>query len=249
MSITSGSTCEKPFVPVNADFSCAKTKEGVNCSLICRQGYSLAQHAVHSYFCANNGIWEPPRSPDRPDCSCEYCCYSTCLSFPFIITHASKTDLIPYTYVVSKCIVKYYCCMCLLCLVNRIANNGFKPFEMLFKASRCDDLNLLKSFTGEFTTVLKETVRSGTRTLSTYNKSAHTVNGNNDENNFSLTFLLIISQVPNICGGDDVTCKLEMMSPGQCLEYNYDYPNGFAIGKQWHAYIDRILSSQTGFTY
>lgn len=44
--------------------------------------------------------------------------------------------------------------------VNRIANNGFKPFEMLFKASRCDDLDLLKSFTGEFSTVLKDMVRS-----------------------------------------------------------------------------------------
>ncbi|XP_048039857.1 sushi, von Willebrand factor type A, EGF and pentraxin domain-containing protein 1 isoform X2 [Megalobrama amblycephala] len=140
-----GSTCEKPFVPVNADFSCAKTEEGMNCTLICRQGYSLAQDAVHSYFCANNGIWEPPRSPDRPDCS-----------------------------------------------LNRIANNGFKPFEMLFKASRCDDLDLLKSFTGEFSTVLKD-------------------------------------MVPNICGGD-VSCKLEMNVPGQCLEYNYDYPNGFSIG-------------------
>ncbi|XP_051756633.1 sushi, von Willebrand factor type A, EGF and pentraxin domain-containing protein 1 isoform X4 [Ctenopharyngodon idella] len=140
-----GSTCEKPFVPVNADFSCAKMEEGMNCTLICRQGYSLAQDAVHSYFCANNGIWEPPRSPDRPDCS-----------------------------------------------LNRIANNGFKPFEMLFKASRCDDLDLLKSFTGEFSTVLKD-------------------------------------MVPNICGGD-VSCKLEMNLPGQCLEYNYDYPNGFAIG-------------------
>uniref|UniRef100_A0A8C1SBI8 Sushi, von Willebrand factor type A, EGF and pentraxin domain-containing protein 1 n=1 Tax=Cyprinus carpio TaxID=7962 RepID=A0A8C1SBI8_CYPCA len=141
-----GSTCEKPFVPVNGDFSCAKTEEGTNCSLICRQGYSLTQDAVHSYFCANNGIWEPPRSPDRPDCS-----------------------------------------------QNRIANNGFKPFEMLFKASRCDDLDLLKSFTGEFSTVLKD-------------------------------------MVPKICSGDDVTCKLEMTLPGQCLEYNYDYPNGFAIG-------------------
>ncbi|XP_051576791.1 sushi, von Willebrand factor type A, EGF and pentraxin domain-containing protein 1 isoform X5 [Myxocyprinus asiaticus] len=140
-----GSTCEQPFVPVNADFSCAKMEEGVNCTLICRQGYSLTQDAVHSYFCANNGIWEPPRSPDKPDCS-----------------------------------------------LNRIANNGFKPFEMLFKASRCDDLDLLKSFTGEFSTILKD-------------------------------------MVPNICGGD-VTCKLEMMAPGQCLEYNYDYPNGFAIG-------------------
>ncbi|XP_056124585.1 sushi, von Willebrand factor type A, EGF and pentraxin domain-containing protein 1 isoform X2 [Rhinichthys klamathensis goyatoka] len=141
-----GSTCERPFVPVNADFSCAKTEEGMNCTLICRQGYSLAQDAVRSYFCANNGIWEPPRSPDRPDCS-----------------------------------------------LNRIANNGFKPFEMLFKASHCDDIDLLKSFTGEFSTVLKD-------------------------------------MVPNICGGDEVSCKLEMDLPGQCLEYNYDYPNGFAIG-------------------
>lgn len=73
MFLTSGSTCEKPFVPVNADFSCAKTEEGMNCTLICRQGYSLAQDAVRSYFCANNGIWEPPRSPDRPDCSREDC--------------------------------------------------------------------------------------------------------------------------------------------------------------------------------
>uniref|UniRef100_A0A8C2AYQ9 Sushi, von Willebrand factor type A, EGF and pentraxin domain-containing protein 1 n=1 Tax=Cyprinus carpio TaxID=7962 RepID=A0A8C2AYQ9_CYPCA len=148
-----GSTCEKPFVPVNGDFSCAKTEEGTNCSLICRQGYSLTQDAVHSYFCANNGIWEPPRSPDRPDCSREFSTYR---------------------------------------FMNRIANNGFKPFEMLFKASRCDDLDMLKSFTGEFSTVLKD-------------------------------------MVPKICGGD-VTCKLEMTLPGQCLEYNYDYPNGFAIG-------------------
>ncbi len=44
--------------------------------------------------------------------------------------------------------------------VNRVANNGFKPFEMLFKASRCEDLDLLKSFTGEFSTVLKDMVRS-----------------------------------------------------------------------------------------
>lgn len=55
--------------------------------------------------------------------------------------------------------------MCLLCLVNRVANNGFKPFEMLFKASRCDDLNLLKSFTGELSTVLKDTVRYDTHML------------------------------------------------------------------------------------
>uniref|UniRef100_A0A8B9JCB5 Sushi, von Willebrand factor type A, EGF and pentraxin domain-containing protein 1 n=1 Tax=Astyanax mexicanus TaxID=7994 RepID=A0A8B9JCB5_ASTMX len=141
-----GSTCEQPYVPVNADFSCVKKETGVNCTLVCRQGYSLTQNAVNSYFCPNNGRWEPPRSPERPDCS-----------------------------------------------LNRIANNGFKPFEMLFKASRCDDPDLLKSFTGDFSTALG-------------------------------------GILPNICSADDIDCKLEVMSQGQCLEYNYDYPNGFAIG-------------------
>lgn len=44
--------------------------------------------------------------------------------------------------------------------VNRVANNGLKPFEMLFKASRCDDVDLIKSFTGEFNTKLEGMVRS-----------------------------------------------------------------------------------------
>ena len=44
--------------------------------------------------------------------------------------------------------------------VNRIANNGVKPFEMLFKASRCDDVDLVKSFTGEFNTKLGGMVRT-----------------------------------------------------------------------------------------
>lgn len=44
--------------------------------------------------------------------------------------------------------------------VNRIANNGFKPFEMLFKASRCDDVDLVKSFTGEFNSKLGGMVRT-----------------------------------------------------------------------------------------
>eukprot|EP00063_Salmo_salar_P087679 XP_014062514.1 PREDICTED: sushi, von Willebrand factor type A, EGF and pentraxin domain-containing protein 1-like isoform X3 [Salmo salar] len=77
--------------------------------------------------------------------------------------------------------------------VNRIANHGFKPFEMLFKASRCDDLDLVKSFTGEFNTKLRD-------------------------------------MLPTICSHDDVACKLEVISQGHCLEYNYDYENGFAIG-------------------
>ncbi|XP_030635356.1 LOW QUALITY PROTEIN: sushi, von Willebrand factor type A, EGF and pentraxin domain-containing protein 1 [Chanos chanos] len=141
-----GSTCDQPFVPVNGNFSCREEDEGVNCTLVCKDGYSLAQDAVRSYFCANNGVWIPSRANDRPDCS-----------------------------------------------LNRIANNGFKPFEVLFKASRCDDVDLLKSFTGEFSTTMGDTV-------------------------------------PNICSGDDIACKLEVLSQGQCLEYNYDYENGFAIG-------------------
>lgn len=41
-----------------------------------------------------------------------------------------------------------------------MANNGFKPFEMLFKASRCDELDLVKAFAGEFNTKLRGMVRS-----------------------------------------------------------------------------------------
>lgn len=48
--------------------------------------------------------------------------------------------------------------------MNRIANNGFKPFEMLFKASRCDDVDLVKSFTGEFNAKLGGMVRPQTDT-------------------------------------------------------------------------------------
>uniref|UniRef100_A0A674AIW7 Sushi, von Willebrand factor type A, EGF and pentraxin domain-containing protein 1 n=1 Tax=Salmo trutta TaxID=8032 RepID=A0A674AIW7_SALTR len=141
-----GSTCEQPFAPVNGGFACSDEEDGVNCTLYCNAGYSFTQQTVHSYFCANNGVWEPPHSPDRPDCS-----------------------------------------------LNRIANHGFKPFEMLFKASRCDDLDLVKSFTGEFNTKLRD-------------------------------------MLPTICSHDDVACKLEVISQGHCLEYNYDYENGFAIG-------------------
>ncbi|XP_063042299.1 sushi, von Willebrand factor type A, EGF and pentraxin domain-containing protein 1 isoform X3 [Engraulis encrasicolus] len=139
-----GKKCVQPYMPVNADFTCVEKDEGVNCTLRCRDGYSFTQNAVHSYFCAHNGVWLPPRSPDRPDCS-----------------------------------------------LNRVANNGLKPFEMLFKTSRCDDQDMLKNFRGEFNTALKD-------------------------------------MVPALCG-DDVACKLEVISQGQCLEYDY-YENGFAIG-------------------
>lgn len=43
--------------------------------------------------------------------------------------------------------------------------------------------------------------------------------------------LWFVLQLPKICGTDDVTCKLEVMSQGHCLEYNYDYENGFSIGR------------------
>lgn len=109
--------------------------------------------------------------------------------------------------------------------MNRLANSGFKPFEMLFKASRCDDVDLVKSFTGEFNTKLGGMVRPYT--------GKHT--------NLTHTDLLVINpltcfvspQLPNICSNDDVTCKLEVMSQGHCLEYNYDYENGFSIGKSY----------------
>ncbi|XP_074480016.1 sushi, von Willebrand factor type A, EGF and pentraxin domain-containing protein 1 isoform X1 [Sebastes fasciatus] len=140
-----GTSCDQPYVPVNGEFFCSEEEEGVNCTLHCKDGYSFTQDAVHSYTCAYNGVWEPPYSPKRPDCS-----------------------------------------------VNRIANNGLKPFEMLFKVSRCDDVDLMKLFTGEFNTKLG-------------------------------------GVLPNICSSGDVTCKLEMMSQGHCLEYNYDYENGFSI--------------------
>ncbi|XP_035004474.2 sushi, von Willebrand factor type A, EGF and pentraxin domain-containing protein 1 isoform X2 [Hippoglossus stenolepis] len=140
-----GTTCEQPYVPVNGEFVCSEEDEGVNCTLHCKDGYSFTKEAVHSYLCAYNGMWEPPYSPERPDCS-----------------------------------------------EKRIANNGFKPFEMLFKASSCEDVALVKSFTGEFNTKLG-------------------------------------GMLPNICSSDDVTCKLEVMSQGHCLEYNYDYENGFSI--------------------
>ncbi|PWA28849.1 hypothetical protein CCH79_00012875 [Gambusia affinis] len=140
-----GSTCEQPYVPVNGEFICSEEEEGVNCTLQCKEGYSFAQDAVQSYFCAYNGVWEPAYSSDRPDCS-----------------------------------------------LNRIANNGYKPFEMLFKASRCDDADLVKSFAGHFNAKLG-------------------------------------SMLPSICSSDEITCKLEVMSQGHCLEYNYDYENGFSI--------------------
>ncbi|XP_073447245.1 sushi, von Willebrand factor type A, EGF and pentraxin domain-containing protein 1 isoform X2 [Aquarana catesbeiana] len=80
------------------------------------------------------------------------------------------------------------------CSVKRFANHGFKSFEMLYKATRCDDSSLLKNFADAFQTSLGK-------------------------------------MVPSFCNDvDDIDCRLEDQYQRQCLEYNYDYENGFAIG-------------------
>lgn len=73
-----GTTCEQPYVPVNGEFVCTEEEDGVNCTLHCNDGYSLTQDAVHSYFCAFNGVWKPPYSADRPDCSGKNCLSTYC---------------------------------------------------------------------------------------------------------------------------------------------------------------------------
>ncbi|RMB94706.1 hypothetical protein DUI87_28819 [Hirundo rustica rustica] len=83
------------------------------------------------------------------------------------------------------------------CSLNRFANHGFKSFEMLYKATRCDDNNLLNSFTDAFQSALGK-------------------------------------MVPSFCNDvDDIDCRLENQTQKHCLEYNYDYENGFAIGQLW----------------
>lgn len=40
-------------------------------------------------------------------------------------------------------------------------------------------------------------------------------------------------QVPSFCSdADDIDCRLEDLTKKYCLEYNYDYENGFAIGNE-----------------
>uniref|UniRef100_A0A8D0GC18 Sushi, von Willebrand factor type A, EGF and pentraxin domain containing 1 n=1 Tax=Sphenodon punctatus TaxID=8508 RepID=A0A8D0GC18_SPHPU len=46
------------------------------------------------------------------------------------------------------------------CSLNRFANHGFKSFEMLYKATRCDDNNLLKNFADAFQSALGKMVPS-----------------------------------------------------------------------------------------
>ncbi|XP_072848120.2 sushi, von Willebrand factor type A, EGF and pentraxin domain-containing protein 1 isoform X1 [Pogona vitticeps] len=80
------------------------------------------------------------------------------------------------------------------CSLKRFANHGFKSFEMLYKATRCDDSNLLKNFVEAFQSALGK-------------------------------------MVPSFCNDvDDIDCRLEDFPQKHCLEYNYDYENGFAIG-------------------
>ncbi|XP_055973137.1 sushi, von Willebrand factor type A, EGF and pentraxin domain-containing protein 1 [Sorex fumeus] len=80
------------------------------------------------------------------------------------------------------------------CAIKRFANNGFKSFEMLYKATRCDDTDMLKKFSEAFETTLGK-------------------------------------MVPSFCSeADDIDCRLETLTKKFCLEYNYDYENGFAIG-------------------
>lgn len=38
-------------------------------------------------------------------------------------------------------------------------------------------------------------------------------------------------QVPSFCSdAGDIDCRLEDLTKKYCIEYNYDYENGFAIG-------------------
>ncbi|KAM4808468.1 sushi, von Willebrand factor type A, EGF and pentraxin domain-containing protein 1 [Rhinophrynus dorsalis] len=146
--IIKGSPCEIPVTPQNGEYICSKDEEGVNCTLLCKEGYAVAEGSVQNFFCAfSDELWKPPRSTDWPDCS-----------------------------------------------LKRFANHGFKSFEMLYKATRCDDSNLLKNFADAFQSSLGK-------------------------------------MVPSFCSDvDDIDCQLEDQYQRQCLEYNYDYENGFAIG-------------------
>ncbi|EMP30778.1 Sushi, von Willebrand factor type A, EGF and pentraxin domain-containing protein 1 [Chelonia mydas] len=97
------------------------------------------------------------------------------------------------------------------CSLNRFANHGFKSFEMLYKATRCDDNNLLKSFAEAFQSALGK-------------------------------------MVPSFCNDvDDIDCRLEDLPLKHCLEYNYDYENGFAIGPGGWGAANRLDYSYDDF--
>ncbi|KAG8455052.1 hypothetical protein GDO86_001318 [Hymenochirus boettgeri] len=161
-----GSPCEIPFTPQNGKLVCLKDVEGTNCTLVCKEGYALAEGTVQSFYCAfRDGLWIPHRNADWPDCA-----------------------------------------------LNRFANHGFKSFEMLYKATRCDDSSLLKNFADAFQSSLGK-------------------------------------MVPSFCTDvDDIDCQLEDQHQRQCLEYNYDYENGFAIGPAgWGAANKLDYSYDDGF--
>ncbi|KAG8130469.1 hypothetical protein E2320_017145, partial [Naja naja] len=102
----------------------------------------------------------------------------------------------------------YYCAYA---DVNRLANHGFKSFEMLYKATRCDDNNLLKNFVEVFQSALGK-------------------------------------MVPSFCNDvDDIDCRFEDLPQKHCLEYNYDYENGFAIGPGGWGAINRLDYSYDDF--
>lgn len=47
----------------------------------------------------------------------------------------------------------------------------------------------------------------------------------------TVTYIFYL-QVPSFCNDvDDIDCRLEDSPQKHCLEYNYEYENGFAIGK------------------
>ncbi|KAF6127568.1 sushi, von Willebrand factor type A, EGF and pentraxin domain containing 1 [Phyllostomus discolor] len=97
------------------------------------------------------------------------------------------------------------------CAIKRFANHGFKSFETLYKATRCDDTELLKKFSEAFETTLGK-------------------------------------MVPSFCNdADDIDCRLEDLTKKYCLEYNYDYENGFAIGPGGWGAANRLDYSYDDF--
>ncbi|KAJ8792661.1 hypothetical protein J1605_019880 [Eschrichtius robustus] len=108
-------------------------------------------------------------------------------------------------------IIKGILCISLQKSIKRFANHGFKSFEMLYKATRCDDTDLLKKFSEAFETTLGK-------------------------------------MVPSFCSdADDIDCRLEDLTKKYCLEYNYEYENGFAIGPGGWAAANRLDYSYDDF--
>lgn len=53
-----------------------------------------------------------------------------------------------------------------------------------------------------------------------------------------LSYSSLCWKVPSFCNDvDDIDCRLEDQTQKHCLEYNYDYENGFAIGNYWFHFI------------